>query len=328
VLEQGHFSGYHGDRKVVDMARALAVAARGSAPALQEVSVADPGPGQARVAVDAASVNGIDAMTAAGYLWDMLPHEFPVVLGRDFAGTVESVGDAVSGLSVGDRVAGVITAMTLGVGAVTELITVDADSLATVPDSVTAVQAAAIGLAGVTAVDLISALQLTSDDVVLVAGATGGVGVFAVQLAAASGATVLATARPGEGSDLVRALGAAVAVDHTGDLAAAVGDAAPGGITAVVHGAGDVAQLASLLQPKGRFASALGATDEQVGRNDVTVTAVMATATVAKLRTLLDAVDAGTLRVPVARVYPFDQSAQAIADFAGHKLGKLVVAVR
>ena len=88
------------------------------------------------------------------------------------------------------------------------------------------------------------------------------------------------------------------------------------------------AALGALLRPKGRLASALGATEEQVGRDDVTVTAVMATATEPKLRSLLDAVAAGSLRVPVAQVYPFGQAAQAIAYFSGHKLGKLVVAVR
>jgi NADPH:quinone reductase-like Zn-dependent oxidoreductase len=278
--------------------------------------------------VDAASVNGIDAMVAAGYVWDVMPHEFPVVLGRDFAGTVDAVGDGGSGIRVGDRVAGVITAMSLGAGAMAEAVTVDAASLVVVPASVSPVQAAAIGLAGVAATDLVAALEITAADVVLVAGATGGVGAFAVQLAAATGATVLATARPGEPSDFVRALGASVAVDHTADLAAAVSAAAPDGITAVVHAAGDPAALAALLRPKGRLASALGATYEQVGRQDVSVTAVLATATPEKVRSLLDAVEAGSLRVPVAHLYPFDQAARALADFSGHKLGKLVVAVR
>ena len=114
----------------------------------------------------------------------MMPHEFPVILGRDFAGAVESVGRAWTSLQVGDRVAGVITAMSLGPGALAEKVLMTADSLVRVPDGVSAAQAAGAGLAAVAAHDLVAALDLSPDDVVLVSGATGGVGAFAVQLAA------------------------------------------------------------------------------------------------------------------------------------------------
>lgn len=308
------------------MARALVVAGHDEKPTVQHVMVAEPGAGQARVAVEAASLNGFDIAVVAGYLWDMLPHEFPVVLGRDFAGTVESLGDGVSGIGVGDRVAGVITAMELGSsGAISEQVTVDAAVLVRLPDEVSATQAAALGLAGVTARDLMDALDLSGDDVVLVSGATGGVGAMAVQLAAATGATVLATARPGADTAFVRGLGADEAVDHTGDLAAAVRAVAPQGVTAVVHAAGDTAALAALLRPGGRLASVVGATQEQAGRADTTVIPVMAAATAEKVSGLVEAVAAGTLRVPVADTYRLDDATQALADFGGHKLGKLVV---
>jgi NADPH:quinone reductase-like Zn-dependent oxidoreductase len=286
----------------------------------------DPGPGQVRVTVEAASINGIDAAVAAGYVWDMLPHTFPVVIGRDFAGIADAVGSAVTTVAPGDRITGVITAMALGsTGAIAESITVDADILVAMPTGVTSAQAAATGLAGVTATDLVGALSLTTDDVVLISGATGGVGVFAVQLAAATGATVLATARPGEPAELVRRLGAAHAVDYSGDFAAAVRAVAPDGVTAVVHAAGNAAELAALLRPGGRLASALSATAEQTGRNDITVTPVMATASAGKIGALLDSVAAGRLEVPIAHTYSLANSAGALADFGLHKLGKLVV---
>src|SRR5206468_10929933 len=139
-------------------------------------------------------------------------------------------------------------------------------------------------------------------DVVLVSGATGGVGAYAVQLAAATGATVLATARPDAAVDFVRGLGATGAVDYTGDVAAAVRAVAPDGLTAVVHAAGDPAALAALLRPGGRMASVLGANQENAGRADVTVTTVMG-ADPGKLPALLDGVASGTLKVPVARTY-------------------------
>ncbi|MFI5099799.1 MAG: zinc-binding dehydrogenase [Actinomycetes bacterium] len=314
--------------------RALAITDRESKPSVQDVPAGTPGPGQVQVTVEAASINGIDAFAAAGYLWDAMPHTFPVVLGRDFAGTVGAVG-AVGAVpvvgagsdawAVGDRVLGVVTALELGSGAIAESVTVDAQSLVAVPDAVSAVQAAAVGLAGATAAALVQAIDPTKEDVVLVSGSTGGVGALAVQLVAATGARVLATARPGAGSDFVRALGADEVVDHTGDLTSAVRAAAPDGVDAVLHLAGDATVLGALLRPGGRFASTLGATAEQTGRDDITVTPVMADSSAPTLRHLLDSVADGTLSVPVHRTYPLAESADAIADFGAPKLGKLVV---
>ena len=128
---------------------------------------------------------------------------------------------------------------------------------AAVPDGVTAEQAAAVGLAAVMANDLLDALSLGTDDVVLVAGATGGVGAYAVQLVAATGATVAATARPGDQTEFVRRLGAADVADHTGDLEPAVREVAPEGVTAVVHAAGDATALAACRRPAGLRAGRL-----------------------------------------------------------------------
>jgi NADPH:quinone reductase-like Zn-dependent oxidoreductase len=255
-----------------------------------------------------------------------MPHEFPVVLGRDFAGTVDAVGDGVTDVAVGDTVTGVVTALELYVGVLTEQVLFDADRVVPVPAGVTPAQAAAVGLAGLSARALVDALSLTGDDVVLVSGATGGVGALAAQLAAATGATVLGTARAGA-EDFVRGLGAAHAIDHTGDLAAAVRAVAPDGVTAVVQAAGDAAQLGALLRPGGRLASVVGATAEQVGRDDVTVIPVLATDTPEKIRTLLDAIAAGQLQVPIGQTFPLDDAAAAVAAFGQHKLGKIVVTV-
>jgi NADPH:quinone reductase len=299
------------------MARALAISGRGEPAVVQDVPTFEPGPGQVRVTVRAASINGIDGYVAAGYVWDAMPHAFPVVLGRDFAGTVDSVGDDVADFKVGDRVTAAITGMTLYVGAIAAQVTVDADILIRIPDGVSDEQATAIGLAGVTALDLVNALVLSAEDVVLVSGATGGVGVLAVQLAAATGATVLATARPGD-EDFVLALRAAEAVDFTAELP-------KDRVTAIAHTAGDPVALAQILPPGGRLASALGATAESVARNDITVTPVLAVATPDKLQLLLGQVASGALTVPIARTFAIEESAGAIGAFAEPKHGKLVV---
>jgi len=302
------------------MVRAVAITDRDRRPEVLDLPlVTTPGPGQVSVAVEAASVNGIDASVAAGHLWDVVPFDFPVVLGRDFAGTVTAVGDDVDAFRPGDRVAGVVTGMSLATGTMVETIVFPADAVAAVPPDVTAVDAAGAGLAAVTAKDLVDALALTRDDTVLVSGATGGVGAFAVQLAHGIGARVIATARPGPAVEFVRALGAAEAVDY---------GASPTGVTAVVHAAGDPAAVAASLPPGGRLASAIGATAEQVGRRDLTVIAVVSESSPRKVAALLDAVADGTLRVPVARTYPMASAPAAIADLAGPKLGKLVVETR
>src|SRR5439155_6442500 len=100
--------------------QALAITERGASPAVVDVPDRAPGSGEVRVAIEAASINGFDLMVAGGHVWDFMPHTFPVIVGRDFAGTVESAGAGVEGLSVGDAVAGENTAMGLGPGTIGE----------------------------------------------------------------------------------------------------------------------------------------------------------------------------------------------------------------
>ncbi|MDQ1726175.1 MAG: hypothetical protein QOK14_220 [Frankiaceae bacterium] len=304
---------------------ALAISAQGEAAAVIDVPVTELTTGSIEVAVQAASVNGFDLAVAAGYVWQYMPHTFPVTLGKDFAGTVRAVGAGVTSVAVGDLVAGVNTLPALGTGTIAESFTVAADTVVPVPAGVTARQAAAVGLAGVTALDVIEALEVKPGDTLLISGATGGVGAFAVQLAVARGARVLATARPGDATDFVLALGAADVVDHTGDLAAAVRAAVPAGVSKAVHAAGDPALLADLLAKGGQLASLVGATAETVGRDDITVIPVRVAYTPAKLASLLEMVAAGGLEVPISATMTLDDAAEALTQFAKGKLGKVVV---
>ncbi len=307
--------------------KALTITARGTAPAILDIADPEPVSGTALVAVHAASINGFDLAVAAGYLWDSLPHTFPVVLGRDYAGTVAAVPHSANVVAVGDRVAGIHAVMQLGAGPLGEQFVVDKALLVHLPDTVSFVQAAAVGLAGVTALDLLDALQVDDGDVVLVSGATGGVGAFAVQLAKARGARVIATARPGEAAEFVRGLGADDTLDYTGDIAAAMRDVLPGGVGKIVHAAGDPVQLAAVLAEGGSLASAIGADAEQVGRDDVTVIPVLAGYEPAKLAGLLADVAAGRLQVPVAATFALEQATDALSAFGESKLGKIVVTI-
>jgi NADPH:quinone reductase-like Zn-dependent oxidoreductase len=304
--------------------RAVVIAEQGASPELTELPTPSPGAGEVLVKVAASSLNGFDTAVVAGYLAGMMEHRYPVVLGRDFAGTVESVGAGVTRFAAGDRVFGVVTKAFLGDGGFGEYVVVgDQLGTAAIPDGLDVATAGVLGLAGTAAVDALDAAAPQSGETVLVSGATGGVGAIAIQYAAAAGARVIATARPGAETDLVRGLGASEVVDHTGDLAAQVRALAPGGVDVVLHLAGDGAALAAVLAEKGRLASTLGLGPDQ----HPAAVAIMATPAVATLDRLAADAAAGRITVPVSRSYSLAEVPAAFGDFAGGTLGKLAVAV-
>ncbi|MFR9775619.1 NADP-dependent oxidoreductase [Micromonospora sp. MS34] len=304
--------------------RAITLDAEGAAPALRgDLARPSPGPGEVLVRVRATSINGFDRKAAAGLMRGGMEYRFPVVLGKDFAGEVEAIGGVTSPFRVGDPVYGVVMRSYLGDGAWAEYLTTgDGYGISRVPEGVDLSTAGALGLAGTTAVDALAAVAPGPGDTVLISGATGGVGSLAVQYARAAGARVVATARPGAAADFVRELGATEVVDHTGDLAAQVRAVAPDGVSAVVHLAGDGAELAGLLGPDGRLASTIGFGPHQ----HPAATSIMASPTPETLDRLTADVLAGRVRVPVSRRYDLAEVPQALADFSG-ALGKLAVTV-
>jgi NADPH:quinone reductase-like Zn-dependent oxidoreductase len=254
----------------------------------------------------------------------MMEHRFPVVLGKDFAGTVEAVGEGVTRFAVGDRVFGVVTKSFLGDGGFGEYVTVpEAVGIAKLPDGVDMTAAGALGLAGTAALDALDAAAPRAGETVLVSGATGGVGAFAVQYAAAAGARVITTARPGEEAEFVRGLGAHEVVDYTGDLPAQIRAACPEGIDVIVHLAGDGASLAQLLTEKGRIASTIGFGADQ----HPAATFVYANPAPETLDRLAADLVAGRITVPVERTYPLDEVPAAFREFAAGTRGKIAITV-
>jgi NADPH:quinone reductase-like Zn-dependent oxidoreductase len=308
--------------------RAIVLTDFGAAPTMTDLPQPKPEAGEVLVRVRASSLNGFDAATAAGMLEGMMEHRFPVVLGKDFAGTVAAVGEQVTRFTVGDDVFGVVMKPFLGDGGLAEYVTVsDGYGLARLPDGLSHAAAGALGLGGTAALNAVDAVAPAEGHTVLVSGASGGVGAYAVQLAAARGARVVATAKPGPEADLVRGLGAALVVDYTGDIPAQVRAIAPGGVHAVLHLAGDGAQLAQLLAPGGRLASTLGFGPDALGRPDATAIPVMANPDQSTLDRLAADAVAGRLRVPVTRTYPLSEAPQALADFGAGAVGKFAITV-
>jgi NADPH:quinone reductase-like Zn-dependent oxidoreductase len=286
-----------------------------------------------RIAVRAASLNAFDVFQANGFLFGVMEHALPTVVGRDFAGLVEAIGSDVESFAVGDEVFGFIPSTPpLKSGAFAEFVAGGSELvLAHTPAGLDVFEAAALPLAGSAALDLLEAIVANPGDVVLIAGATGGVGSFAVQLAAQRGLVVIATARPDKDA-FVRELGAAETVDYTaGRVADTVRSRHPDGIAAiidVVDRGEALLELAAVVQRGGHVASLLGAVDSQalasqgvVGHN------VNAAPTVEKLRLLGELASSGKLRVPIQGIYSIAETGEALQAFQRGTRGKLVLRV-
>jgi NADPH2:quinone reductase len=308
--------------------RAVGLESFEEGPKVLEVPVPQPGPGEVLVKVSHSSINGFDVGVAFGMVKDMMEHRFPVVLGKDFAGTVEAVGEGVSGFSKGDAVFGVLMREYVGDGTLAEYVVIpEAIGLTRLPQELDPATAGALGLAGTAAHATVGATSPVAGETLLIGGATGGVGAKAIQLAARRGASVVATARPGEEADFVTGLGAKHTVDYTADVASQVRAIAADGVDATIHLAGDGLELAGLVRPGGRFASTLGVGPDQLSDKDLEATAIVAMPTRDVLDTLAEKVVAGELQVAIGRTYELEQVPQAIKEFAQGSLGKFAVTI-
>jgi len=313
--------------------KAFALAAPDQPAALIDLPNPEPADDRIVVRVKAASVNGFDIFQAGGYLASMMPHDFPTVVGRDFAGVVEAVGTGWSDVEIGDEVLGFVPSTPpLKVGAFAELVGGSGLVIAGKPSELSWAEAAAIPLAGATALNAVDAVELESGDVVAIIGATGGVGSFAVQLAAQRGATVVATAKPGDEETLVRSLGAAETVDYADvSTVEALRERYPDGIPAVidlVDRGDDFAAMAALARDGGRVATTLGAADtDALAARGVTATNVRGMPTPENLAWLADEVAAGRLRVVIQGTFPFADVEAALAAFAAGTRGKLLIEI-
>jgi NADPH:quinone reductase-like Zn-dependent oxidoreductase len=309
--------------------RAVALAQVPGTPEVTEADTPRPEAGELLVRVAATSVNGFDLGTVAGYLQDVMEHRFPLIPGKDFAGTVEAVGAGVEDFAAGDAVFGVVTKPHLGTGSMAQYVTVPAGiGVARLPEGMSVRAAGALGLAGTAAFDGLAALGPVEGRTVLISGATGGVGALAVQLAAARGAGVIATAKPGAEGGFVSALTDADVrlVNYTQDVPTQVKELAPDGVDAVLHLAGDLAELTALTRDGGVVASTLAAPEAPDGRA-LRTTMIMADPTADTLSALAEQVAAGALSVPVTSVYDLEQAAEAFAVFGAGAVGKIALTV-
>ena len=310
--------------------RALASDALRAPPRLMELPVPIPGPQELQIRVEAAGVNPIDAKILNGLL-EGRPHVFPVVAGVDGAGTVAQVGQSVSNFAVGDSVFGSFLHDPVGVGTYAEYSTaLDGGAVAKIPPGLSAVEAAAVPTAGMAALASLEELDLPRGASLAVVGASGGVGSFATQLAAARGLRVVAIARSSSRERLL-GYGVSETVDpEAGDVTDGLRRAVPDGLDGLLDLMSDresFARLASFVRPGGAAASTryVGPVAE-LPRRGVRAFDVDLQPSAALLGRLVDDLQRYRLRIPVARTVALSEAADALRAFtSGRSVGKVVI---
>ena len=314
--------------------RAFAVDEFGASGSIQQLPIPEPGPGEILVAVHAAGVNVMDPAYVAGLVKDYVEHRFPLVPGIDFAGVVERVGADVERFAAGDDVYGINSKPWVGGGTFAESIVVGADGAAPKPESLDYTEAASVPHVALTALGTIELADPQPGQTIVVIGATGGVGSFVTQLAAARGATVVALTTA-SGAAQAREYGAAETIDYqAGDVAAALQDRYPDGIDTVISMYGDVdavAGVAAALRKGGTVVSpAMRADVAKAALEPLGVAFKSANRLPpSRLPELTALIDGGQLRVPPITAYPLEASGDALKMMAaGHVRGKLVITIR
>jgi NADPH:quinone reductase-like Zn-dependent oxidoreductase len=293
----------------------------------EDVEQPVPGAGQVLVQVAATSFNGVDGNIRAGFMQGPIPVALPHTPGIDVSGTVAALGEGVEGFQVGDRVVGFLP-MTAE-GAAAQYVVAPADILAPAPTSVALADAAALPIVGLTAWQaLFEHAKLAAGQRVLVNGAGGAVGGYAVQLAKNAGAYVIATASP-RSSERVRALGVDEVVDHTAtEVTAAVGEPVDVVLNLAPIDPAQLAALPGLIRPGGVLVNTTvwmpAPSDEQRGVRGVDL---YVRSDARQLAHLVELVDSGELRIEVAQRVPLAELPAVHADAAAGKLpgGKSVI---
>ena len=272
---------------------------------VRDVPTPEPGAGEIRIKVAAATVNRTDLNARSGLysLADPGPHGHR--LGMDAAGTVDAVGTAAGGFVSGDKVIA-FSGAAHRAGAQAEYLVLPVDAIAPAPKTGTPAQAATLPLNGLTAAQAVRAAALPDASAVIVTGAAGGLGMVLVQLLNQTGHRVTAWVKRDTDADFVRPLGAEQVITEAGQTtvrsAAAVFDAANLGQASI-----------DLIEDGGAFVTFRQAKPDL--DRSIQLVNVMVNTDGTLLRQLVDLVDAGTLRLPEAEELPLTDVAEAQRRF-------------
>jgi len=292
----------------------------------EDVEPPVPTAGQVLIRVAATSFNGVDGNIRAGFMQGPIPVSLPHTPGIDVSGTIAALGEGVAGFEIGDRVVGFLP-MT-GDGAAAEYVVAPAEILTPAPTSIPLADAAALPIVGLTAWQaLFDHAKLTAGQRVLINGAGGAVGGYAVQLAKNAGAYVIATAGP-RSIERVRAAGADEIIDHTTtEVTAAVTEPVDVALNLAPVEPARLAALPGLIRPGGVLVNTTvwmpAPSDDTRGVRGIDL---FVRSDAAQLARLVALIDSGELRVEVAQRVPLAQFPAVHAQAAAGALpGKTVI---
>ncbi|GAB3603330.1 NADP-dependent oxidoreductase [Microbacterium aureliae] len=291
---------------------------------LTEIDPPHIGPDTMLVRVVAAGINPVDYKVREGYLQGLIDTHLPAVPGWDVAGVVEKPGLDTPEFEAGDEVLAYARADVVRNGTLAEYVAVPVRTAARKPAGLSFEDAAAIPLTGLTALQSVERSGLTRGETVLIHGAAGGVGSFAVQLAVRAGARVVGTASPGN-HDYLRSLGAEPVAYGEG-LADAARALAPEGFDVVLDFAGgdSLDSTPALLRSGGRLVSIA----DPRARTEYGGQYVWVRPDAGQLAHLAELAAAGDLRVERSGTYPLERAVEAYRALEqGHTRGKIVVRV-
>ena len=275
--------------------------------------------GQVLVDVHAAGINPFDIKVLSGAYKDMIPLQFPVTVGGDFAGVVTATGQEVYGSAI---------VLSGGSGAFAQYACAVSGKIAPKPKVANFIEAAALPVAGLTAVEAIhDSLKLQKSQKILIHGGAGGVGHIAIQVAKSVGAYVITTVH-GRDREFVRGLGADEVIDYSrGAFEERVED-----LDAVLNcvGAQVTEKSYTVLKSGGRMVLLADSGDEALAKkHGITVIRQQSTIDTAHLKRLSQLVDGGKIKVHVDRVFPLEKIRDAFNHLqTGHPRGKVVLAIR
>jgi NADPH:quinone reductase-like Zn-dependent oxidoreductase len=284
-----------------------------------DVPAPTPGPGQVRIAVHAAGVNPIEWKIVAGFMRDMRPLALPAGLGSDVAGIVDQIGPGVDEFVVGDAVFG--SAIT---GSFAEFALAEPASIVRKPDDISWEVAGSLAGVGGTAYAVLKRLGVKAGETLLIHAAAGGVGTFAVQLAAARGVKVIGTASE-HNHDYLRSIGA-TPVTYGEGLLERVRSVAPDGVDAVLDASGR-GEIPLSIELTGNPKRVLTLVAFDAAETGIQLHVGGAGSDLGDaLRELVALTVEQQVTIPVLQTYPLAEVAQALrVSREGHVTGKIVV---
>lgn len=286
--------------------------------------------GDILVRVKAAGVNPVDWKIREGYIKDLFPYEFPIILGWDAAGIVEQTGPGVTRFKQGDEIFAYCRKPIVHGGTYAEYIALEEEHAALKPKNISYEEAASIPLAALTAYQsLFDAAKIKPGETILIHAAAGGVGGFGVQLAKDHGAVVWATAS-GNNEKYVKDLGASEVVDYTQeDFREAIRSQNPDGVDVVFDCVGGevLSKSAEIVKGGGRLVTIVDDPTD-LPRSDIQKEFVFVAPNSSQLTELARMVEQGRLKTHLSQVFDFGvdeaRKAHELSE-SGHTRGKMVL---